>query len=138
MILKNTDKKNVRIMMKTFQENEMFEHSYLGSFQIKNGKKYLIYNDDFEKCSVTSDGKIIRLTRFKSGTTMTFEQGAEHIGGYDTPMGRLALCVSTDAVSDKLCQNGTLTLEYKLSVGQTEPVNSKINITIEEIKNVSE
>lgn len=137
MILKDTEKKQVRIKMETVSDSEKMNYKYTGFFQIKNGKKYLMYSDKTEKCSITSDGKIVRLSRFGSKSTMVFEHGCEHISSYLTPLGSLPLTVSAKAVSDKLCEDGTLFLEYNLSVGETEPIENKIKITIEEIKNVS-
>ncbi len=133
MTLKNTDKKNVQIFMKTLQEDEVSDHSYKGTYQIKNDNKYLIYNDGFEQCSVICDKSTVRLRRFKSGSVMTFEKNAEHISSYMTPMGNLPLSVVTDVIEDRLEQNGTLLLEYSISIGETKPVKNKINITIKEI-----
>ncbi|MBQ8605721.1 MAG: DUF1934 domain-containing protein [Clostridia bacterium] len=135
--MRDTEKKEVRIRMETVSDSEKMSYKYNGFFQIKNGKKYLMYSDGNEKCSVTSDGKIVRLSRFTTKSTMIFEKDSEHISSYLTPMGSLPLCVATKTVSDKLCEDGTLFLKYNLSVGDTEPIENKIKITIEEIKNVS-
>ena len=48
MILKDTEKKSVKINMLTVSDSEKAEFSYEGYFQIKNGKKYLIYTDENE------------------------------------------------------------------------------------------
>ena len=133
MILKDTDKKSVKINMITVSDSEKAEFCYDGYFQIKNGKKYLIYSDENEKCSLVGDGQAFRISKLKSGGTMVFEKDAEHICSYSTPMGNIPLCVAATAVEDKLCENGTLLLEYGLSVPDTEPIKNKITITIEEI-----
>lgn len=133
MILKDTDKINVSISMQTFQNSEKFTNNYTGTFQIKNSKKYLIYKDEYEKCSLVIDENVVRLNKFSSGTVMTFEKDCEHICSYATPMGRLALSVVALEITDSLCQGGTLAIEYIVSVVETEPINNKIYIKIEEI-----
>ena len=119
--------------MKTFQDSEIMEHTYTGTYQIKNGKKYLMYNDGFENCLLTSDGEIVNLRRYKSGTVMIFEKNAQHVTSYITPMGTMPLSVVTQDISDKLAYREELSVRYSLSIGETSPVENKINITIEEI-----
>ena len=119
--------------MKTYQESEVFEYSYTGSYQIKNGKKYIMYNDGFEKCLLTSDEKIVCLRRYSSDSVMIFEKDTEHITSYVTPMGSMPLSVVAKDVSDKLYNDKTLSVRYLISVGNTEPVENIINIKIEEI-----
>lgn len=130
----NTEKIPVKISMQTSQEGETLCYDYTGFFQIKNRKKYLVYNDGAEKCSLTVSDGLVRMSRFKSESVMTFEQNAEHISNYVTPMGVMPLAVRTESVSDSLCQNGTLSMEYNLSLGGSEPVKNKIIIKIEETK----
>ena len=132
MILKNTDKKIVRVVMTTFQDGESIIQSFNGSFQIKNGKKYLMYTETDEKCSLTSDGTLVRLNRYDSGRSLIFEQGEQHISTYMTSAGPITLTTDTFKITDNL-ENGTLSIDYALFFEGQEPIKNKINIKIEEI-----
>ena len=132
MILKNTDRKPVRVTMATCHDGEKILQSYNGSFQIKNGKKFLLYTEADEKCSITSDGKTVRINRFQSGRSLVFEENTEHICSYSTPAGTIVMTVLAGKITDNL-EDGSLVIEYSLALSEEIPVNYKINITIEEI-----
>ena len=133
MILKNTDKTDVRITMKTCQDGENFEHTYTGTFSKKSGKTYLNYRDGNEPCSLITDGNEIRLVRMTSGTRMVFEKGARHDCFYPTPIGNIPVAIETYAISHDLEMNNRLKIRYKLYVEDDNFLNNEINITIEEI-----
>ena len=119
--------------MKTRQDTEFYEHKYTGTLSLKNGKTYLNYNDGAESCALVCDGDVIRLIRLKSGSRMVFEKDVKHQSFYSTPIGDIPVTVLTDAITDTLLTNGTLSISYKLYVEDERFLKNKINIIIEEI-----
>lgn len=121
--------------MTTMSDGERLEHSYDGILSNKNGKTYLSYNDGSEQCSLVSDNGIMRLCRLKSGSRLVFEKQVRHPSVYHTPMGNISISVFTELLADKLLQNGTAYIKYRLYIDEDSYVKNEISITIKEIYN---
>lgn len=139
LISKNIDalKKSVRIEIKNTQtvsgQTDTVVERADGTFVMLSGKKHLYYELSGEKHTLNVDDGCVRLIKRPSGSSLVFEKGREAVCDYLTPYGKIEMTTVTDTVTDKLADNGVLTLEYRLSVGGTEPVYNKMEIKIKEI-----
>ena len=114
----------------------------LGSYQMKNGKHYIVYKETeatgFAGCTTTLkawDGGV-SMTRFGNGTnsTLIIEKGAINLCNYQTVAGPIMLDINGIDIANNLTDNGgNLTFEYSLNAGGMLISENKVNVIVKEI-----
>jgi uncharacterized beta-barrel protein YwiB (DUF1934 family) len=114
----------------------------LGSYQMKNGKHYIVYKETeatgYAGCTTTLkawDGGV-SMTRFGKGTnsTLVIEKGAINLCNYQTVAGPIMLDINGIDIANNLTDNGgNLTFEYSLNAGGMLISENKVNVIVKEI-----
>ena len=114
----------------------------VGSYTIKNGVRYISYReydaDNPNRSYLTTlkvDTKSGDVTMIHSGgsTRLFLQKGQRNVCRYDTGMGVLMLGVFTNAIHDKLDENGgELSMEYTLDINAAVSSRNSIHVTVKE------
>lgn len=134
--MKNTD--NALISIRNLQtdggESDVINTRCKGRFYEKNGKYYIMYNDDESaSCMIKADKNTVTVRRGgDSSSAMVCESGKECSFLYRTPYGAMQMKIRTDYVNVSLGENGgSIKLAYDLYVnGGCIKNNMDINIKV--------
>ncbi len=120
------------------QENDTIEVIVPGTYYLKNGKHYILYEEVEENGKVTKnqlkvfeDGHVeIR----KSGVLnahMIFETGRKHFSSYQTPFGQIQVAMNTGVVkvAERL-QDFVVEIDYELEVNREPLTDCRIEIRV--------
>ena len=108
-----------------------------GAYYLKNGKRYILYDELSEDNEITKNvlkigPNSVELTRKgPQGSHMIFEEGKENLSYYDTPFGSLLMGVNTsniDWMEEE--EQMRLQVDYDLSVNSDHVSKCKIDVNI--------
>ena len=114
----------------------------VGTYQIKNGKHYIVYKETeatgYAGCTTTikvwENG--VSMTRLGRGNTsnLIIEKGALNLCNYNTVAGPIMLDINgIDIVNNLDEHGGELTFEYSLSSSGMLISDNKVNVKVKEI-----
>lgn len=111
-----------------------------GSYFIKNGAYYIIYNEsqltgmEGTSTSVKAEQGVVTLNRMgTSQHRQVFEIGQRHRGSYVTPFGLMHIAVTSSRVEVSLTDSGgSINLEYILEVENQKVSDNKLTLTVRE------
>lgn len=138
--MKNTD--NALISIRNLQtdggESDVIDTRYKGRFYEKNGKYYIMYNEnDSASCMIKADNDTVTVRRGgDASSAMVCKKGEECSFLYRTPYGAMQMKIKTDNVNISLGKDGgTIKLSYDLYVnGGCIKNNMDINIKVTEVR----
>lgn len=138
-------KKDVIITVKGTQVNEFGETDTQeliskGTYHIKDGAYYIIYNESqvtgMEGTATSLKAEPGRVTLNRMGTSQhrqVFEPGVRHRGNYVTPFGIMYMAATSTKVEVNLTDSGgTINLEYVLEVENQKVSDNVLSLTIRE------
>lgn len=99
----------------------------------KNGAFYITY-DDGEPNIITIKNTEVRITKPRSQSALCFEQGKEHITSYETPVGKMSVCVFTHKLLNEFDTLKRVFIKYRLTFNESATTDNDITIKIQENK----
>ena len=109
----------------------------IGTYYLRNGKHYILYDELSEDNEVTKNvlkigSNSVELTRKgPQGSHMIFEEGKENLSYYDTPFGSLLMGVNTSSIDwMEEEEQMRLQVDYDLSVNSDHVSKCKIDVNI--------
>ena len=114
----------------------------VGSYQIKNGKHYIVYKETeatgFAGCTTTLKAweNGVSMTRFGQGSnsSLIIEKGSINLCNYDTVAGPIMLDINgIDIINNLDEKGGNLTFEYSLASNGMLISENKVNVKVKEI-----
>lgn len=114
----------------------------VGSYQIKNGKHYIVYKETeatgYAGCTTTLKAweNGVSMTRFGQGNSsnLIIEKGALNLCNYSTVAGPIMLDINgIDIINNLGEKGGELTFEYSLSSNGLLISDNKVNVKVKEI-----
>lgn len=141
--------KDVIVSVKGFQyvadvkEDESIETINRGRFCVRNGKKYVTYEEAIEGTTETNttmlkfaDSFLEVTKRGTYGSHLIFEAGRKNLTSYNTPFGNLLVGIDTVILDVTEHDNRILIHgEYKMEINYEYVADCKIDICIDAIKN---
>lgn len=104
-------------------ESDSIEVLTLGSYELRNGKRYIIYKEYIEGVSepkttivkFESESLVSIINPSSNQSRLSLETNKRHLCHYATPVGDLLVGVSTESIQSTLDDNGgTLEVKYTL------------------------
>jgi len=114
----------------------------LGSYQVKNGKHYIVYKETeatgFAGCTTTLKAweNGVSMTRFggEGSSNLLSEKGAINLCNYQTMAGPIMLDINgIDIVNNLGDHGGELIFEYSLNAGGMLVSDNKVKVKVKEI-----
>ena len=114
----------------------------LGSYQVKNGKHYIVYKETeatgFAGCTTTLKAweNGVSMTRFggEGSSNLLIEKGAINLCNYQTMAGPIMLDINgIDIVNNLGDHGGELIFEYSLNAGGMLVSDNKVKVKVKEI-----
>ncbi len=123
-------------------ENDSVEVMTVGAYEIKNGKKYIIYKEYVEDSSdpkttivkYENEDKVSITNPNRGESRLILEKSKRHLCHYNTPMGDLIVGVSTHNINSTLGDDGGV-LEVSYSLDFNSDTASKNSFYIQVKKN---
>lgn len=129
---------NISGLQVDVDSEEPIEMMTTGSYYLKNGKHYILYdeladNHEIVKNILKIGPKTVEMTK-KGGSNshMVFERGKENLSYYDTPFGSLLLGVNTSDIEWKEQEDQMkLKVNYDLTINSDHVSNCVIDVCIQ-------
>jgi uncharacterized beta-barrel protein YwiB (DUF1934 family) len=129
---------NISGLQLDVDSEEPIEMMTTGSYYLKNGKHYILYdeladNHEIVKNILKIGPKTVEMTK-KGGSNshMVFERGKENLSYYDTPFGSLLLGVNTSDIEWKEQEDQMkLKVNYDLTINSDHVSNCVIDVCIQ-------
>ncbi len=138
---------NAMIYLKTLQtadgeeQTDEIELQTKGTFALKNGKFYIIYEESeltgFEDTTTTikvEDDVVCMTRRGKYNSRMEFRLGEKCLCSYNTPFGVIPVGVNPISVENNLSDDGgNLAIEYILDIDNRDYLTNQLKLTVDKI-----
>ncbi len=124
-----------------FGEVDVQELVTKGSYYLKNGAYFIIYNESevtgMSGTTTFLKAESTRVTLNRTGTSQqrhVFERGLRYRGNYITPFGVIFMAVTSSKVDVNLTDGGgSINLEYELEVENEKISDNVLSLTVREV-----